>query len=78
MTPLKRARQGRNWTQKQVAAKLGINQGHYHRIESRGETTPATAAAIVALFGPESGLTEVHVLYPQRFAPTPQNAEAQA
>lgn len=54
-------------TQTEVARAIGISQGHYHRIESRGETTPETAALLVDLFGPDSGLTELHVLFPDRY-----------
>lgn len=65
-TPLQRAREARNWTQKQVADMLKMDQGHYHRIERTGATTRETAEAIVRLFD-DVDLSELHVLYPERY-----------
>lgn len=66
-TPLKRAREARKLTQMEVAAQIGISQSTYSRIENGGMTTRETAQAIVGFLGHESGLSELHVLYPDRF-----------
>ena len=66
-TPLKKAREARKLTQKEVAERLGISQSTYSRIEDEGKTTREKAQAIVSFFGTDSGLSELHVLYPARF-----------
>lgn len=74
-TPLKRAREARKLTQTDVAEQIGISQSTYSRIEGGGKTARETAQAIVAFFGQQSGLSELHVLYPERF-PEPQSESA--
>lgn len=48
-----------------VAAALSMDQGHYTKIENGASTSAATAAKIAAYFAP--AITEIHVLYPDRF-----------
>jgi putative transcriptional regulator len=67
MTPLKRIRKARGLTAAGVAETLQMDQGHYTRIENGASTSAETAAKIAALFSPE--ISELHVLYPDRFQP---------
>lgn len=65
-TPLKLARRARGVTQQVVADHAGIVQAHYSRIEN-GEVAPsATIAANLAAFF-DGALTEIQILYPERF-----------
>lgn len=54
-------------TQAEVAAMAGISQGHYARVERSGVCAPEIAEKLAGIFAPD-GITEVHVLYPARFA----------
>jgi transcriptional regulator with XRE-family HTH domain len=65
MTPLKHIRKSRGMTAAGVAAALSMDQGHYTKIENGASTSAATAAKIAAYFAP--AITEIHVLYPDRF-----------
>lgn len=65
-TPLKTLRVKKGLTTTAVAAKVGIDQGTYWRIENGAGTTPETAEKIARYFAAD-GLTEIHVLYPERF-----------
>jgi hypothetical protein len=56
-----------------VAAALSMDQGHYTKIENGASTSAATAAKIAAYFAP--AISELHVLYPERF-PRDEKAEA--
>lgn len=71
MSPLKRARLSRSWTLADVTARLAamgdrVDSGNLSRIE-RGAQKASTALAekLVQVF--EGDLTEMHILYPERF-----------
>lgn len=66
MTPLQKARDARGLTQKQVAARVGVDQTHIARIERGDPCSPGVAAKLARLFKRE-GITEMHVFYPERF-----------
>ena len=68
-TPLAKVREKRLIPQIQVARHVGIDKGHYSNIES-GKATPsaAVAARIAAFFGHE--VTEIQILYPERYVET--------
>lgn len=72
MSPLKRARISRNWTLADVTARLAalgdrVDSGNLSRVE-RGAQRASTSLAekLVQVF--EGDLTEIHILYPERFA----------
>ncbi|MDH0639070.1 helix-turn-helix transcriptional regulator [Pseudomonas sp. GD03860] len=72
MSPLKRARLSRKWTLADVTARVAalgdrLDSGNLSRVE-RGEQKASTALAekLVQVFDGE--LTEIHILYPERFA----------
>lgn len=72
MTPLKKARTNRGWTLADVSARLatlGVDQvdtGNLSRIE-RGAQRASTGLAenLCRVFDNE--ITEIHILYPERF-----------
>lgn len=71
MSPLRKARKRRGWRLRDVVTRLSENNctldaGNLSRIE-RGEQTasPAMAEKICLVFGGE--LTELQILYPERF-----------
>lgn len=71
MSPLKRARQSRSWTLAEVSARLAalgdrVDPANLSRVE-RGAQKASTALAekLVQVF--EGDLTEMHILYPERF-----------
>ncbi|WP_443692631.1 helix-turn-helix domain-containing protein [Pseudomonas sp.] len=71
MTPLKRARTARKWTLADVAARLAqlgdsIDSGNLSRVE-RGVQRASTTLAekLSQVFDGE--ITEIHILYPERF-----------
>jgi transcriptional regulator with XRE-family HTH domain len=66
-TPLRRIRIHQQKSLEEVAAAIGVHNSTLSRIERGGETTPKTAADLVAYFG--NGITEMEILYPDRFAP---------
>ncbi|WP_256587509.1 helix-turn-helix transcriptional regulator [Pseudomonas sp. HLS-6] len=72
MTPLKRARLSHKWTLADVSARLAalgdrFDSGNLSRVE-RGtqRASAALAEKLVQVFDGE--LTEIHILYPERFA----------
>ncbi len=66
-TPLRNARESRGMTAKEVADICEIDPGNLSRIErQRQKASTETAEALAALFR-DQGLTETHVLYPDRF-----------
>ncbi len=72
MSPLKRARLSRSWTLAEVSARLAalgdrVDPANLSRVE-RGTQKASTALAekLVQVF--ERDLTEMHILYPERFA----------
>ena len=65
-TPLKRIRKRRGLTQRVVAEAAGIRPAYYCRVENGVSTASAEVAAKIALyFG--GMLTELEILYPERF-----------
>jgi len=71
MTPLKRARIAKKWTLADVSARLSqfgdtIDSGNLSRVE-RGVQRASTALAenLCRVFDHE--ITEIHILYPERF-----------
>lgn len=65
-TPLQKIREAHHLSQSKVAAAVGLDQSSYHCIETgKNGTRPSTAERLVKFFG--SGITEMHVLYPERF-----------
>ncbi|MBB1617129.1 transcriptional regulator [Pseudomonas sp. UMC65] len=78
MTPLKLARTQRRWTLKDVSARLAqlggqVDTGNLSRIE-RGEqrASVSLAESLCRVFNTELAddqkeLTEIHILYPERF-----------
>jgi transcriptional regulator with XRE-family HTH domain len=69
-TPLRILREKRGLTTTQVADAVGVNQGHYSRIENGQGGSPEMAARIAEYFGREF-ITELHILYPERYASEP-------
>jgi len=66
MTPLRRLRKARGITLEQVAQGVGLDVGNLSRLERRQQgVRPALAEKIVAFFG--NGITELEILYPERF-----------
>jgi transcriptional regulator with XRE-family HTH domain len=72
MTPLKKARTSRGWTLTDVSARLAalgadrVDTGNLSRIE-RGVQRASTAIAenLSRVF--EGEITEIHILYPERY-----------
>ncbi len=72
MTPLKKARKAKGWSLTELSARLAaigesVDTGNLSRIE-RGIQRPSALMAenICRVIGRKS-LTEIHVLYPERF-----------
>lgn len=69
MTPLKKARLARRLTLEQVESDTGINTGSLSRYENVNQIPTLSRAAVLAsYFAPD--LTEMHILYPDRFMPS--------
>lgn len=71
MTPLKRARIARKWTLADVSARLAklgdtIDSGNLSRVE-RGVQRASTALAENLSWVFDGEVTEIHILYPERF-----------
>ena len=66
-TPLRKARKSKELTLVDLAHRTGTNFGNLSRIE-RGLTkaTPKIAEKLAAIFAGE--ITEMHILYPERFS----------
>lgn len=73
-SPLKRVRLRRGLKQSEVAAALNLDTSQYCRIEKGVGQTPANAEAIAKFFGDE--VTEMQILYPQRYPPTEEMKSA--
>ncbi|EJY6033047.1 helix-turn-helix transcriptional regulator [Pseudomonas aeruginosa] len=80
MTPLKKARLDRGWRLADVAQRLRdlgetIDTGNLSRIERcEQRASPLMAEKLVRVFG--DALTEMHVLYPERYLePKPDTPE---
>lgn len=72
MTPLKRARTKRGWTLADVSARLAnlgadqVDTGNLSRIERGAQRASTTLAEnLCKVF--DSEITEIHILYPERF-----------
>lgn len=68
-TPLRKARKAKKLTLLQVASAIGIDNGSLSRIEKGNGCSPATAAKLAAYF--EGALTELEILYPERYVAPP-------
>jgi transcriptional regulator with XRE-family HTH domain len=67
ITPLQRIREKRGFTQRQVANDNDIDPGQYNRIEKGTyKLTPIKAERLSIYFG--GAITELELLYPERFA----------
>ncbi|WP_337058200.1 XRE family transcriptional regulator [Pseudomonas sp. USHLN015] len=81
MTPLKKARIDRKWRLADVVQRLRdmgehIDTGNLSRIERcEQRASPFMAEKLVRVF--EGVLTEIHVLYPERFVELQQKDQAQ-
>lgn len=65
-TPIRRARIRKKWSQDQVARSVGINASTYNRIElGRYVPNAALAEKLSKVF--EGRITEMQILYPERF-----------
>lgn len=82
MTPLKRARTKRNWRLADVCQRLrdlgeNIDTGNLSRIERcEQRASPTTAEKLVRVFDGE--ITEIHILYPERYTDLGQGAESKS
>ena len=57
----------RQWASRGLAQACGVSQSHLSRLETlHAKCTPAIAERIAAVF-PRDVLTEIHLLYPERF-----------
>ncbi|MGX7006193.1 helix-turn-helix domain-containing protein [Caballeronia sp. KNU42] len=65
-TPLRRLRKRRGLTVAQVALAIKIDQGNLSRIERGTQFSRRAAEALVAYYG-ISAITEMEILYPDRF-----------
>jgi len=79
MTPLKRARIARKWTLADVSARLAllgdpIDSGNLSRVE-RGVQRASTTLAenLSRVF--DGDITEIHILYPERFIDSSDTAD---
>ena len=63
-TPLQAARERASITQEQLAKAVGVSQSTISRIEKGGAANPDLAADIAKAVG----LSELEILYPDRFA----------
>ncbi len=65
-SPLRRAREQRGLTLKEVADRVAVDPGNLSRVE-RGEQTPSkeTIDALCKYFG--NTITEIQIIYPERF-----------
>lgn len=78
MTPLKRARIARKWTLADVSARLAllgdpIDSGNLSRVERGVQRASASLAeGLSKVFDGE--ITEIHILYPERFRDSGEQA----
>lgn len=75
-TPLARVRAALGKTQMQMCKHLGMSQANYSRTERVGAASPSLAAAIAAKL--RGKISEVEILYPQRFAKGPRKRKSVA
>lgn len=75
MTPLKKARTGKGWTLTDVVSRLSelgdnTDTGNLSRIERGKQRASASLAeSLCKVFGGQ--VTEIHILYPERFEDSP-------
>ena len=80
MTPLKLARQKRKWRLCDVCERLTkigrrLDTGNLSRIESGKQTpSPEMAASLASVFF-EDGLTEMQIIYPERYMKNDEAAQ---
>ncbi|QRQ83283.1 helix-turn-helix transcriptional regulator [Paralysiella testudinis] len=72
-TPLKNARKEKGYTLSKVAQLVGSDTGNISRIEN-GKQVPSRILMqkLVGIFA-ERGITEIHLLYPERYADDSEN-----
>ena len=75
VTPLRAERERRGWVASDVARKLGIDQSYYSKIEL-GKLRPGPEVAEKIALHFKHGVTEMQILYPERYPS--QNAPGQA
>ena len=76
-TPLKAMRKARNQTLEAVAAAVGTDAGNLSRIEnSKQKASPELAEKLAKHFG--YAITEIQILYPERFLPEKVGADGTA
>lgn len=74
-TPLRRIREKRGLTQKEVATGNGIDPGQYSRIENGNErVTAVNAEKLSKFFG--GAVTELELIYPDRFTASEKTSDA--
>ena len=75
MTPLRIERERRKWTAISVAEALDLNQSYYSKIElGKIRPSPEIAERIAFHFG--HAVSEMQILYPERFPDTTTSDEA--
>ena len=74
-TPLRTLREARGLTATQVASAVGMVQSSYTRIENGLGASPESAARIAEYFGRDF-ITELHILYPERYTGSTQDRAA--
>ena len=67
MSPLRQLRLARGLSAETVAQAIGCNGSTVLRMELRQVQSPSLAEKVVEYFGREF-ITELHVLYPERYA----------
>lgn len=73
-TPLRRARRAAGLTTTVLAERVGINQANISRLERGLQTaTPQLAEALARELG---NVTELEILYPERYIAQPAGQEA--
>lgn len=65
-TPLRRLRESRKQTLKDVSSALDIDTGNLSRIERGLQVSPDVAAKLVNYFGRQH-ISELEILYPERY-----------
>jgi transcriptional regulator with XRE-family HTH domain len=74
-SPLKQARLRRNITLNEVSAAIGASTGNLSRIENGlQKARPKLAEKLARYFGHE--ITEIQILYPERYSPADAGADA--
>ncbi len=74
-SPLKALRKQRGLTLKEVAEAIGTDTGNLSRIESGDQKSPQLAEKLVKFYG-EGAITEIQILYPERFVIAEESAKA--